>query len=437
MAFDGSNFQQVKEKRLQLGPRLAFLFHNCGCYEQTVQLPRFSHRHCKSCGVAASFALLVMLYLHSNFYPLRSHLCAQGVWVPSCSMTTVNVEVKNDIDKKVKTLYEGEPAKYGMIMYLLIAQPEHYANLQQVRDVPEALQAYLTHMQLPAAKIKSPDEAESMLMEYKNHWANEIQRWEDASTFTVAFCQTLKTAHASLAPAAAAASGAASAAAAEAFGESMLHVLCSCHSLMKSQTALLTGDFLNCPMHYISSELHDRAAQAGFESAQSFAKVSTVCRYASRASLVLTAGTLSYELYSNIQMYWRGEIDGSACAERLTTSFGSTAAGFGGGVAAVALCAGAGPCGLLLAGLVGGVACSMFTTMAVSSIFQLFTDRDQSLKRAYEILGLEEGASDFEIRKAYLTLCMKTHPDKGGNPQEFVKVNSAYELIRSSILTNS
>ena len=47
----------------------------------------------------------------------------------------------------------------------------------------------------------------------------------------------------------------------------------------------------------------------------------------------------------------------------------------------------------------------------------------------YEILSVENNADQFKIRKAYLKLCLKYHPDKGGDAEEFKKLNAAYELL--------
>ena len=47
----------------------------------------------------------------------------------------------------------------------------------------------------------------------------------------------------------------------------------------------------------------------------------------------------------------------------------------------------------------------------------------------YDALGVSREASGAEIRKAYLTLSRTHHPDKGGDPEEFKKIQKAYEVL--------
>jgi curved DNA-binding protein len=47
----------------------------------------------------------------------------------------------------------------------------------------------------------------------------------------------------------------------------------------------------------------------------------------------------------------------------------------------------------------------------------------------YRTLGLEPGASDEDVKKAYRKLAMKHHPDRGGDESEFKKIKEAYESI--------
>jgi molecular chaperone DnaJ len=51
----------------------------------------------------------------------------------------------------------------------------------------------------------------------------------------------------------------------------------------------------------------------------------------------------------------------------------------------------------------------------------------------YEILGVDKGASDDEIKKAFRRLAVKYHPDKeGGDEAKFKEASEAYEVLKDS-----
>lgn len=47
----------------------------------------------------------------------------------------------------------------------------------------------------------------------------------------------------------------------------------------------------------------------------------------------------------------------------------------------------------------------------------------------YSTLGLKRGASDAEIKKAYRSMAMKHHPDRGGDQNKFKEISTAYEAL--------
>lgn len=47
----------------------------------------------------------------------------------------------------------------------------------------------------------------------------------------------------------------------------------------------------------------------------------------------------------------------------------------------------------------------------------------------YETLGLKRGASEAEIKKAYRSMAMRHHPDRGGDEKKFKDISAAYEIL--------
>ena len=54
------------------------------------------------------------------------------------------------------------------------------------------------------------------------------------------------------------------------------------------------------------------------------------------------------------------------------------------------------------------------------------------MSSAWDILGVEKGASEEDIRKAFRMRARKLHPDKGGSASEFRELYEAYNTLRDT-----
>lgn len=54
---------------------------------------------------------------------------------------------------------------------------------------------------------------------------------------------------------------------------------------------------------------------------------------------------------------------------------------------------------------------------------------DVDTTKLYETLGVDKGANEKEIKKAYRKLAVQHHPDKGGDEHKFKEINAAYEIL--------
>ena len=54
---------------------------------------------------------------------------------------------------------------------------------------------------------------------------------------------------------------------------------------------------------------------------------------------------------------------------------------------------------------------------------------EKGLDENYSVLGLKRSASQEDIKQAFREKALRTHPDKGGDEEEFKKVREAYENL--------
>ena len=60
-------------------------------------------------------------------------------------------------------------------------------------------------------------------------------------------------------------------------------------------------------------------------------------------------------------------------------------------------------------------------------------ERVPTVEEAYETLGLEPGADLESVRRAFRERAKETHPDRGGDPEAFIRVREAYERLRARL----
>tara|TARA_Y100001937_G_scaffold9627_1_gene11865 strand:- start:1682 stop:2497 length:816 start_codon:yes stop_codon:yes gene_type:complete len=54
------------------------------------------------------------------------------------------------------------------------------------------------------------------------------------------------------------------------------------------------------------------------------------------------------------------------------------------------------------------------------------------MSNPFQTLGVQENASDVDIKKAYKKLAMQHHPDRGGDNKKFQEISEAYDTIKTA-----
>lgn len=78
------------------------------------------------------------------------------------------------------------------------------------------------------------------------------------------------------------------------------------------------------------------------------------------------------------------------------------------------------------------VGIAWFRNRAARTIKAGRSDLPMTPREAYEVLGLEDGASAEEIKDAHLRLMKKVHPDQEGSDWLAQKINAARDLLLKS-----
>jgi DnaJ domain len=171
---------------------------------------------------------------------------------------------------------------------------------------------------------------------------------------------------------------------------------------------------------------------------------SAVAQYVSRATgvftrvggnvvlVTLSAIYLGWEAIKSLKQWWKGEISGKRCAKQVIDATVSFGAGLAGGVAGAAIGSFAGPVGTLAGSVIGGLITSTVAEKLIDWLTQKIFDlpKDVAVEKAYDFLGVKPSASNTEINAAFRRLCLQYHPDKGGDQEKFIQLQSQMGLIK-------
>lgn len=151
--------------------------------------------------------------------------------------------------------------------------------------------------------------------------------------------------------------------------------------------------------------------------------------------IALAATMLAYDVVKNIFEWRKGQISGKRCLKNIIDSGVIIASGTAGGIGGAALgTLVAGPVGGVIGGIIGGVLASQLSQGLIDSLTQDLFDLppDVAVENAYNFLGVSPSASNNEINRNYRRLALEHHPDRGGNQDEFIKLQVMMEVIRAS-----
>jgi len=158
--------------------------------------------------------------------------------------------------------------------------------------------------------------------------------------------------------------------------------------------------------------------------------------------VVIVVGKFGYEFYKNIKQWKNNQISAKRCAKNIVDEAGELIGNcFGGAVGATyGASAGAifGPVGFVVGGVAGGVLGSLMGADLFRNWFAKKTEEilscpaDIAVERAYDFFGLSPTCSKADINKRYKELSKIYHPDKGGDQEKFVELQTHHALLKAA-----
>ena len=143
---------------------------------------------------------------------------------------------------------------------------------------------------------------------------------------------------------------------------------------------------------------------------------------------------LTYTVCNSINAWYEGKISGKRTAQYIIDGMGATTGGIVGAAAGGALMTKLAPgclrcqsIAVAFGATCGSYASSYYINMLTTEIFDL--PKEVVVENAYDYLGVHHRASNEEVNNAYDKLCLENHPEMGGNPEEFLKLQSYMGVI--------
>ncbi|CAF1102871.1 unnamed protein product [Adineta steineri] len=151
--------------------------------------------------------------------------------------------------------------------------------------------------------------------------------------------------------------------------------------------------------------------------------------------IVIVAVQLSWEAIKSIRSWWNGEITGKRCAKQIIDASAGILGGYAGGAAGMGIGTALLPgYGTLAGAVVGGFAGFFGVSALAEWLTEYFFDVPKSVavENAYNFLTLPQSCSNDGINTRYRALALRYHPDKGGNPQDFHKLQISVAIIKQA-----
>ena len=193
---------------------------------------------------------------------------------------------------------------------------------------------------------------------------------------------------------------------------------------------------LTSPVAHIARACAESASKYSITAVDDFVRL-VIDKPAGNVVMVGLAVTyLSWKAIEEINRWWKGEISENRLLKNLTDLTLTTGAGVAGGCLAGALLsfAAAGPIGILLGSVIAGWVSSASVNFVSDWLTQfiLGLPKEEVLENAYRHLGVSMTATNAEVNTAFRKLCLKYHPDKGGNEEKFVALQLQMQIIREA-----